>query len=584
MDRKIHELATNKKPPCLSVFSVPPWLKKRLPAIVLVLLTAYVQTTATASPGEWKNSRLVETRQGWLSGRADRDGTWCWKGVPYAAPPVGELRWRAPQDPAPWTGIRQALKFASPAAQTLPVIGEIGSEDCLYLNIWRPRSEAIRLPVYVFIHGGGNSIGTGNSRDYRGTAVAGKSGMVYVTVNFRLGIMGWFRHPAVTGTGSPEDRSGNFGTLDLIRALRWIRENIEAFGGDPGNVTISGESGGAMDVISLLTSPLAGGLFHRAVAESGLNIIRTRTEAEQSASSLLLNLMVADGKAKDLNEAARKSGSMTNEEINRYLRSKTPSTLMKNVPSIVGGMADWPSILADGYVLPEEGYGVFETGTWANKVPLLIGVNKDEMKLFRFLLKEPQPGTREYDVLSRFQSMVWRVRGLESIVVPMTAHGFAPEVYAYRFDWGSPDESGKSVLPGKLGSWIGACHYAETPLFLGSRSNQLSLITGRTYTASNRPGREKLSRLCMAYLANFARTGNPNGDGLPRWDSWDPSPGRNKLLILDAGLKDLRISTSKEQVSMRSIREMVVSEFGEPERSWILKNLEGEAVFKPARH
>jgi para-nitrobenzyl esterase len=553
-----------------------------LPAAVLLLLLVLVSATAPAASAEWANRPLVETRQGWLKGMADKQATWCWKGVPYAAPPVGDLRWKAPLDPAPWKGVRQARKFKSPASQTLPWIGEIGSEDCLYLNVWRPRNSSVGLPVYVFIHGGGNSIGTGTARDYSGCAVAGRSGMVYVTINFRLGVFGWFRHPAVTDAGSDEDRSGNFGTLDLIKALRWIRENIESFGGDPGNVTITGESGGAMDVLSLLTTPQASGLFHRAVVQSGLALTRSTAEAWQGASSLLLNILVADGKAKDLNEAARLSGTMSREEISAIFRAASPSSLMKSIPTIVGGMADWPMLLTDGTVIPAEGFGVFEKGSWANKVPLVIGVNRDEMKLFRFLLKNPEPGSRSYEILSRFQSLAWRVNGLDNIALAMTSHPDAPPVYAYRFDWGSADENGVSVLPGKLGSLLGANHYAEIPFFLGNGTNQLSILTGKSYTSANKPGREKLTTVTLNYLANFARTGNPNGDQLPYWDAWSSAPGRNKLIILDAGLKDLKISFSSEVITMKRIRETVISEFNEPERSWILRHLEGAAIFKQA--
>ncbi len=246
-----------------------------LPVRLLLAACLLIAITAASSGAEtWTDKPVVKTNYGLIKGFADKGLTWCWKGVPYAAPPVGPLRWKAPVDPAAWDGIRDAKKFGSSASQLLPVVGAKGSEDCLYLNIWRPRGEARGLPVYLFIHGGGNSIGTGSSRDYYGNAVAGKSNMVFVSVNFRLGVMGWFRHPAVTGSGSAEDQSGNFGTLDLIKALEWVHENIEAFGGDPGNVTIAGESGGAMDVLSLLTSPLADGLFHRAVVESGLSMMR----------------------------------------------------------------------------------------------------------------------------------------------------------------------------------------------------------------------------------------------------------------------------------------------------------------------
>lgn len=557
--------------------------------LFLAVFLAFIACTASAnittlpdnslSIGSWANNATVKTSYGLIKGFADKGNTWCWKGISYAAPPVGPLRWKAPVNPGSWTGIRNTKKFGSSAAQILPVLGPKGSENCLYLNIWRPKDNETGLPVYLFIHGGGNSIGTGSSRDYYGNAVAGKSRMVYISVNFRLGVLGWFWHPAVTGSGSPEDQSGNFGTLDLIKALEWVHENIAAFGGDPGNVTISGESGGAMDVLSLLTSPLAKGLFHRAVVESGLTMIHSKVDAEGQAIKLLANLLLSDGKATNAGEAEQFAAKMTGREIDTYLRSKSPVELMKRIPTIVGGMADWYTLYTDGVVLPVEGYGVFSSGTWANKVPLLIGVNKDEMKLFRFLLKEPAPGTRNYELLSRYQTLLWRVSGLDRVAVSMTSNPGMPPVYAYRFDWGSPDESGVSVLPKNRGAILGAHHYAEIPFFLGMGLNQLSIITGRTFSKDNRPGREKLTGLCMSYLANFARTGNPNGETLPRWEPWNPAARADKYIILDADKNDLRISRSSDILSLNTVIDLIKAELKEPELSEILKTLTGPPPF-----
>ena len=523
--------------------------------------------------GSWDNRAIVNTVYGSIRGVSDKESTWCWRGIPYATPPVGALRWKAPLDPAPWSGVRNARKFASPASQLIPRLGPIGSEDCLHLNIWRPRNTETRLPVYVFIHGGGNSIGTGNSRDYYGQAVAGESKMVYVTVNFRLGVMGWFRHPAITGSGTLEDQSGNFGTLDLIKALQWIHKNIEAFGGDPGNITSAGESGGAFDVLSLLTSPLAKGLFHRAVCESGINMIYSTKQGEDQTVKLLKNLLIADRRATDDLTADKVYKGMSDKEIDTYLRSKSPAEIMKRIPVIFGVMAEWRSIYKDGTVLPAKGYSVFSDGSWANKVPLIIGVNKNEATLFNLLLKKNAPGSREYELLSRYQSLLWRVCGMDSITIAMTSNPVAPPVYAYRFEWGSMDGSGQSVLPKNMGSKLGANHYAEVPFFLGMRRNQLSLLTGRTFTLKNKAGREKLTRLSLSYLANFARNGNPNGDLLPRWDPWNASPGAHKYIILDAGFKELRIAHGTDTQSVENVISLIKTELKEPEQSEIIKKL-----------
>ncbi|MFW9964921.1 MAG: carboxylesterase family protein, partial [Candidatus Sifarchaeia archaeon] len=279
--------------------------------------------------GDWNNDATVQTKYGLVSGYSDKD-TWCWKGIPYATPPVGELRWKAPIDPVPWLGIRKTRKFGSSAAQVMLFLGPMGCEDCLYLNIWRPKSSETELPVYLHIHGGGNSIGTSATSSYYGNAVAGKSNLLYVSVNYRLGAMGWFMHPAVTGSGSPEDKSGNYGTLDLVKSLEWVRDNIRAFGGNPNNVTVAGESGGAFNVLSLLVSPIAKGLFHRAVVESGLSLIWSPEVAKAQSDKLLMALLLKDRKAKNEEEAQQVITKMRDDEINAYFRSKSAFTITKN--------------------------------------------------------------------------------------------------------------------------------------------------------------------------------------------------------------------------------------------------------------
>ena len=227
-----------------------------------------------ATPSRWEGNPVVSTEYGYLRGYPDAADTISWKGVPFASPPVGQLRWKAPVDPEPWTGIREAGHYSDPCVQYSP-LGRgkiIGSEDCLYLNVWRPETAEQDLPVYVWIHGGGNSIGSANMvPDYEGYNLASRGNLVFVSINYRLGPFGWFAHPSLrTGeSGDEYNDSGNFGTLDIIQALKWINRNIGFFGGDPDRVTIAGESAGAFNVTSLLVSPQAAGLFHGAVSQSG---------------------------------------------------------------------------------------------------------------------------------------------------------------------------------------------------------------------------------------------------------------------------------------------------------------------------
>jgi para-nitrobenzyl esterase len=527
---------------------------------------------ATFQLGSWNNEVLVQTKYGLVSGFSDNN-SWCWKGIPYATPPVGPLRWKAPLDPTPWSGTRKTKKFRSFAAQYMPFLGPIGSEDCLYLNIWRPKTSETALPIYFYIHGGGNSIGSSAEVEYYGNAVIEKSNLLYISVNYRLGAMGWFLHPAVTAEGSPEDKSGNFGTLDLIKALEWIRDNAEAFGGDPNNITIAGESGGAFNVLSLLISPTANGLFHHAIAESGLSYVWSTDTAKSQSNALLMSLLIKDRKVKNQDEANQVINKMSVQEVNEYFRSKSAFKITKAIPKIDFGMADWRTIFTDGIVIPQEGYEILSTGEWANMVPVIIGCTKDELKLFGKFRKDPPKNTREYDLIWSYRSLLWRVSGLDSIVCKMMAKTTVP-IYAYRFDWGSPDNDGASVLPKKMGRNLGAHHAAEIPFFLGMGNSSIFMLIGKTHTKHNRSGREKLRDLCMKYLANFARTGNPNGENIPYWYPWDNTNGKHKILILDADNDDLRISYLDEILTVKSVLDLINSELKEPELRTILSYLD----------
>ena len=242
------------------------------------------------------------------------------------------------------------------------------------------------------------------------------------------------------------------------------------------------------------------------------------------------------------------------------------------------GMADWRNIFTDGNVIPKEGYNIFSTGDWANKVPLIIGCTKDELKLFGKFRKDPPKNTRMYDLVWGYRSLLWRVSGLDSLVSKMNSKNDVP-IYAYRFDWGSPDKDGVSVLPKDMGRNLGDHHAAEIPFFLGMGSSSIFMLIGKTHTGRNRLGREKLTDLCMNYLANFARTGNPNEESLPYWYSWDNDKEKEKILVLDADFDDLRISYLKDILTVKSVIDLINSELKEPERGTILSYLDERIPF-----
>ena len=499
-------------------------------------------------------------------GRAGRHGGHAWLGLPYAEPPLGELRWRAPQPLLPWTGTREALAFGASCPQPAsPVGGDdsapagtlVGSEDCLYLDVYAPAfapgavpAGAQRLPVMVWIHGGGNTIGA--ARGYDGSRLAATHDRIVVMINYRLGALGWLRHASLREGRELGEASGNFGTLDQIHALGWVRDNIGAFGGDPGNVTIFGESAGGQNVLALLVSPPAGGLFHRAISQSGGTWASTPAEAEhfrddpapghaQSSGELLLALLQADGRAGDRASARAALAAMPPAEVATYLRGQSVERLFAAYPS-GDERYDPPRVFLDGAVLPAEPLhqAIGRPGAY-HAVPVLLGSNRDEQKLFAFV--DPGKVRRWFGLIPRakdpvayqrdaaYRSRVWKVTGVDDLARRLT--GAQPgRVFAYRFDW---DEE-PSVLGADLAELLGAAHGFEIPFVFGHW--ELGRAGRILFDAENEPGREALSAQMMSYWAEFAGTGDPGQgrDGsLPRWSAWRSDGDKYAVLDTPAG-------------------------------------------------
>ena len=485
--------------------------------------------------------------------------TYAWLGVPYASPPTGALRWKAPRPPEKWDGIKQTIAFGPACVQYAGLMstmdcdqigGLTGSEDCLYLNIWRPRSEDKKLPVFFWIHGGGNSVGQSAMSLYNGSNFAGQNNFVFVSINYRLGPMGWFLHPALK-SGDPLDDSGNYGTLDLIQALKWVNENIAEFGGDPGNVTIAGESAGGINVFSLLVSPLAAGLFHHAIVESGVPLGVSRKAGEQSSQEFLQKLAVQDGLA-PTEEAAEKFLAQKDAAwIAAWLRSKSAKEIFSVYEhTAFGNLRGWSNTFVDGTVLTQSPWASLEQGKY-NQVPFLGGNNREEAKLFLPLvmsnLTEPKlcgliksinPDQPEVRLLDYMDPLYYPV--YEPLAV-VTGYGFQQvgvdhparlmskhqdRIYLYRFAW---DEE-----PKPLDFVIGAGHGMEMPFVFGNFGKDSDSVLRFAWSKTNQPGRMELSNRMMTYWANFARTGNPNAPGLPDWPACCSRPGGARRMVLDA--------------------------------------------------
>jgi para-nitrobenzyl esterase len=509
-----------------------------LVAVLLVLSGCEGEPTAPEpAPGSVRT-----TASGQVIGFADRFDTFTWRAIPYAAPPVGDLRWRAPQPAAPWQGTREALDWAAWCPQfPIPMVADtdepwLGDEDCLYLNVSAPRTWQASdepLPVMVWIHGGGNSLG---SADLYSSVrnLAAQQDVVVVSIQYRLGLLGWFNHPALREQAADAlDASGNFGTLDTIAALQWVRDNIAAFGGDPGNVTIFGESAGGINVFALLLSPLADGLFHRAISQSGILMTATMdsadgVEAEQvnpnSSRAVLERLLLADGKAASASAASQLVADWDAREVMAYLRGKGPGELLQQVQGQFMGMYPAAQLLRDGLVIPDvEPLEALAAGAF-NRVPIIAGTNRDEIKLM--MMRDPnftQPlfgvlprvkDTALYDRVTGYGSDMWKVVGADEPAAAILASGHE-DIYVYRFDW---DEPGGSFLI-DLDTLLGAAHGLEIPFVFRDLDGEMSFMPFAVINDDNRDAAAPLADAMSAYWGRFARDGAPGGT--PTWEPWD---------------------------------------------------------------
>jgi para-nitrobenzyl esterase len=508
-------------------------------------------------------------------GFADKHDTFAWLGVPFASPPVGDLRWRAPQ-PLPRGGNqRPALALSPPCVQlkTLAMFDKhalTGSEDCLYLNIWTPQTAPAvdevarkRLPVMVWIHGGGDTIGMAEATP--GSHLAGAEQVVVVSLQYRLGVFGWFSHPALRqAAATPADASSNFGLLDLVAGLQWIHDNIAAFGGDPANVTIFGESSGGHDVVALMASAPAKGLFQRAISESGSVHATPRSEAENylddataglpySTREYVNQLLISDG-AKDRAAAKARQQAMDSQTLLAYLRGKSAKQLFRAVTGDMFGMYDWPVVIRDGYSLPDKPMMQdFADPARYNAVPVILGGNRDEYKLF--MMADPDltttrlgfiPKIRDlaaYNRITGYYSARWRAEA-EGELAAALHKSQGDTVYTYRFDWDA--EPAYSLV--NLHDLWGAAHSIEINFVFGD-----DVTTGLPFvrSKSNGAGRDTLSQAMMGYWASFARDGAPGSGGKPANPVWQPwrETGPSLMILNTPEQGGLRMSDDRQRIA-----------------------------------
>jgi para-nitrobenzyl esterase len=511
----------------------------------------------------------VKTESGVIQGTIE-DGLSIYRGIPYAAPPVGDLRWRPPQPASKWQGLRMADQYGAPCVQSNRALENQpikNSEDCLYLNVWSPAKSATdRLPVMFWIHGGGFTAGATLERLYHGEQLA-KRGVVVVTVGYRLGVMGFMAHPGLSAENA-RHVSGNYGVLDMIAGLQWVQRNIAAFGGDPTRVTIFGESAGGAAVSILCASPLARGLFHGAISQSGGFFA---PPVRGSAGGPMAGRLLADaeqaGQAWAMTLGASTVADLRRLPAEKLLAAATPPGRGETAPPgratatpQAGRAATSPSTgrpttspIVDGWVIAGDQYKLYEAGRY-NDTPILVGYNSDEGAT----IGAPQsPESYLEGVRQRYGPFADKLIALYPAgegKVAKTARDLSRDV---SFGWATwtwvrlQTKTGKSKAflyyfdqhpdypPDSPRFGWGAPHAAECPFVfehLDLRPNE------RT------PEDQALSETIVTYWTNFAKHGDPNGPGVPNWPAFNEAKPQMMYfahtahpgpLVSEEGLKEL---------------------------------------------
>ena len=489
---------------------------------------------ATAQTSSKSSLPTVTTANGVVKGMVEKTGVSVFKGIPFGAPPIGDLRWKEPQPVQNWQGTLEATQFGNNGMQ-YGVFGDMAfrskgmGEDCLYLNVWTPSTTKKGLPVLVYFYGGGFVAGDGSEARYDGESMAAK-GIVAVTVNYRLGVFGFMAHPELTKE-SPHHASGNYGLLDQAAALRWVQKNIAAFGGDPKRVTIAGESAGSVSVSAQMATPLSKNLIAGAIGESGsmLGTLRAVPLADAEKNGVEFGTTIG---AKTLADLRAIPADQLLEASKKYGVFRFPMTV-------------------DGYFLPKSPYEIYQAGEQAH-VPLLAGWNSEEMGYRSLMGKETLTkenyekavqklyGDRSAEVLKLYN--VSKDEDVEQVATDLAGDRFIgfstwkwtdiqsktgqKPVYRYMFSRARPAmvASMGNATPGLAGGVVkntnankapqtppakGAVHSAEIEYAMGN----LSRNTVYNWSADD----YKVSTIMQDYFANFIKTGNPNGSGLPNW-------------------------------------------------------------------
>ena len=533
-------------------------MMQRISSFILLILFSFYAAAAEGS------EFTVETSSGNAKGLI-KEGVINWDDIPYAKPPIGDLRWRAPQ-----------LLFNNYNNQIIPrdnnfcvqepsdmggAPGEekvSGTEDCLYLDVKAPKEASDQLlPVMFWIHGGGNTSGLKDI--YNFSSLVKKEEVIVVSINYRLGPFGWFTHPSIQGLQSGLDKTSNFGTLDIIAALKWTQENIKKFGGDPNNVTIFGESAGGHNVLSLLVSKEAKGLFHKAISQSGYTTTFSIKEAynpSQDSRTYKASSSYIFSKYIEKSNNPLYKGKLDMEEQRKILKDLDAHELfllyIEDEKDNGGGSI--PLITEDGITMPFEGMkSALANPKHLNSVPTIAGSNRDEVKLWLAaaeyfveldesfvgnLVGVPKPvlkNKQAFEAFNYFRNTSWQLRGVDQPLSGMHSAG-NKEVYAYRFDW----DDHRRLLFADFAELIGAFHPSEIPLISGN-DQLVGNFDFILYPAG--PSKRFTEKNMMQFWSNFAKTGSPGAS--TNNISWTP-------FINEEGKKSLMIIDKRKELGMKS--------------------------------
>lgn len=494
-----------------------------------------------------ENPRIVATTSGQIEGKKTSKA-YIWLGVPYGQ----TERWKAPTAPDSWSRTRSCKKTRKGKG-----------DDCLFVNIYKPvTKEEEKMPVMVFLHGGGNNGGTAN-RSF--SSFVNETGVIVVSVEFRQGAFGWLQSRGLQ-TGNRMTDSGNFAMLDIKLALEWVQNNIEAFGGDKQNVTLSGFSAGARDALNCVISPAMEGLFHKVISFSGGMTTCSVKEGRRWSNQKLAKILVRRGRFSNQKRALKYVKRIGKKKLNKLLYSLSDKEVKRMAGATSLRLTNFPQNFRDGKVIPKAGFDVLEYGDY-NRVPMILGCNNSEFAnvsyktLHRILIKNPKTFKNRaqfYRLLKKSKEYGSKLQTsfyLERLANKLSIDPYHEDFYTYRFSWGED----RRVVGANYARYVGAIHGMDVDFLLGRYKKGEAGTSDSIYTKANLPGRQALTSVMRQYVSNFCHTGNPNGingqGNVPvQWEKWRRVKGSKRIMTFSASCREAKVSMTSRTIDRAKVK------------------------------